>query len=185
MKTQLKPIIWFLALLVLLAASHLASGYYDPGLQRWLTRDPIEDLGFTRARATRWSEPNCCKMVGNNPVNAMDPEGLVIWDSGPCVSLAFAVLCHDICASQGLLDVCRHMEERTITPTSGGYVTTVSTWDECTCKQPPPKPPPPGGPPNCKRNAPPPIVVTGPPPRQRQPPLSFPPWPPGGGRSWP
>jgi hypothetical protein len=42
MKTQIKPIIWFLTLLALFSAPRLASGYYDPGVQRWVNRDPLD-----------------------------------------------------------------------------------------------------------------------------------------------
>jgi hypothetical protein len=45
MKTQTNPIIWFLTLLALLTAPHLASAYYDPGVQRWINRDPIGERG--------------------------------------------------------------------------------------------------------------------------------------------
>jgi hypothetical protein len=41
MKTQMKPMIWSLALLALFSTPHLASAYYDPGVQRWINRDPL------------------------------------------------------------------------------------------------------------------------------------------------
>jgi hypothetical protein len=60
MKTQMKPMIWLLTLLALLSGPHLASGYYDPGVQRWINRDPIGDngsllisTGFLLGRSTR------------------------------------------------------------------------------------------------------------------------------------
>ena len=45
MKTEMKPMIWFLTLLALFCAPHLASAYYDPGVQRWLSRDPLGEEG--------------------------------------------------------------------------------------------------------------------------------------------
>jgi len=41
MKTQSKALVWTLALLALLSATNLASAYYDPGVQRWINRDPL------------------------------------------------------------------------------------------------------------------------------------------------
>jgi hypothetical protein len=46
MQTQVKAVIWFLTLLALFSAPHLASAYYDPGVQRWINRDPISERGF-------------------------------------------------------------------------------------------------------------------------------------------
>jgi hypothetical protein len=45
MKTQMKPLPWALALLTLLSAPDLASAYYDPGVQRWINRDPVAERG--------------------------------------------------------------------------------------------------------------------------------------------
>ncbi len=41
--------------------------FYDPNLQRWPNRDPIQERGGK----------NLFTYVGNDPVNAIDPEGLV------------------------------------------------------------------------------------------------------------
>jgi RHS repeat-associated protein len=41
---------------------------YDPDIGRWLSRDPLND-------AERKQGPNLYAYVGNNPVNAVDPEG--------------------------------------------------------------------------------------------------------------
>jgi RHS repeat-associated protein len=43
--------------------------FYDPNLQRWPNRDPIQELGGL----------NLYQYVGNNPINFYDPYGLVQW----------------------------------------------------------------------------------------------------------
>jgi hypothetical protein len=48
MKTQMKPMIWSLALLALFSTPHLASAYYDPGVQRWINRDPLAGVGSSK-----------------------------------------------------------------------------------------------------------------------------------------
>ena len=70
MKTQIKPMIWFLSLLASLSAPHLASAYYDPGVQRWINRDPIGERGGL----------NLYKFTANSPVNDLDPQGLSLTD---------------------------------------------------------------------------------------------------------
>jgi uncharacterized protein RhaS with RHS repeats len=66
MKVQTKPLIRFLTLLALLAAPHLASAYYDPGVQRWINRDPIQEGGGM----------NVYTYVLNEPSMQVDPLGL-------------------------------------------------------------------------------------------------------------
>jgi hypothetical protein len=66
MKTHQKPLLGFLTLLALLWAPHLASGYYDPGAQRWITRDPIDEQGGV----------NLFAYVASNPINRLDLLGL-------------------------------------------------------------------------------------------------------------
>jgi len=61
---------------------HAASGLnltkfraYDPNTARWLSRDPLQD-------AERSQGPNLYDYVQNNPVNAIDPDGLCTCQSG-------------------------------------------------------------------------------------------------------
>jgi hypothetical protein len=48
------------ALLLLLASSQLSSAWYDPGVQRWINRDPVGEagginlFGFARGNAVNW-----------------------------------------------------------------------------------------------------------------------------------
>lgn len=44
----------------------MANAYYDPGTQRWLNRDPMEELGGI----------NLYEFTENNPVSGFDPYGL-------------------------------------------------------------------------------------------------------------
>jgi RHS repeat-associated protein len=55
--------------------------FYDPGLQRWMNRDPIQDEGFSVSSheevSTRASaELNLYGFVNNDPLNKRDPLGL-------------------------------------------------------------------------------------------------------------
>jgi RHS repeat-associated protein len=54
--------------------------YYEPNLQRWLNRDPVDDLAFGAVHGP-WlgvdrSVPNPFRFVRNRPMNAFDPLGL-------------------------------------------------------------------------------------------------------------
>jgi len=91
MKTQMQPLPSALALLVLLSATNLASAYYDPGVQRWINRDPLSETGFEVRRGLgRVSAPlfvpagarNNFLFVGNSPLSAADSEGLTQWEPG-------------------------------------------------------------------------------------------------------
>ena len=50
MKTRIKPMIWLLAAMALHSAANVASAYYDPGVQRWINRDPLSEGGFALRR---------------------------------------------------------------------------------------------------------------------------------------
>jgi len=67
MKTQMKPLLSFLILLALLSGPHLASAYYDPGVQRWINRDPAEE-GF---------DLNLYRPDLNRPTHVIDTDGRI------------------------------------------------------------------------------------------------------------
>jgi hypothetical protein len=66
MKTLMKPLLRALALLALIFVPNLASAYYDPGVQRWINRDPINENGGVGLYV----------LAGNSPVIHVDAEGL-------------------------------------------------------------------------------------------------------------
>ncbi len=65
----MKLLLWALALLALVSAPNLALGYYDPGVQRWINRDPRQE----------WSAINMYTYTANEPVASVDPSGLAVW----------------------------------------------------------------------------------------------------------
>jgi hypothetical protein len=79
MKTQVRPLLSALALMFLLSLTNLASAYYDPGVQRWLNRDPMEEDGGL----------NLYSIESNDPIDRHDAFGLEgkpqppKWDPGP------------------------------------------------------------------------------------------------------
>jgi hypothetical protein len=60
-----------------------ASAYYDPGVQRWINRDPINERGFMRATVTKGGDAEddltLYTFVGNKPTYRIDRYGLSIW----------------------------------------------------------------------------------------------------------
>jgi RHS repeat-associated protein len=74
-------------LLLLLASPQPARAFYDPGLQRWLNRDPIGEMGFTVALFGGYSDsfqgdwPNLYTFVLNNPCGFTDSFGLEVYKS--------------------------------------------------------------------------------------------------------
>ena len=77
---------------VLIAAfvgmAEVANAFYDPGLQRWINRDPIGEEGFTilhSPETTGESDgPNLYAFVGNDPGNKTDSFGLISYAPGTC-----------------------------------------------------------------------------------------------------
>jgi hypothetical protein len=65
MKLQLMWLRAVLLLAVVWACPRQAAGYYDPGAQRWIARDPLEEEGGA----------NLFRFVGNVPVAWIDPDG--------------------------------------------------------------------------------------------------------------
>ena len=61
------------------------SAYYDPGMQRWLNRDPLGGLGLDQRRISFWRQnpiemwrsPNLFVFSDNCVPNAVDPLGLM------------------------------------------------------------------------------------------------------------
>jgi hypothetical protein len=84
---NMKPIRSTLFSLVLfLMALQPALAFYDPGVQRWLTRDPVAEPGFaaiTRSQQTLGGgvEPDGYLLLGNDPLNRTDSLGLKDWES--------------------------------------------------------------------------------------------------------
>jgi RHS repeat-associated protein len=72
----------FVTLLALVSSPHLASAYYDPGVQRWINRDPISERGFQRLLSRisgSLNTPQLYSFVANSPVTSADLFGLTIW----------------------------------------------------------------------------------------------------------
>jgi hypothetical protein len=65
MKTRTKPLLLALAFLAVLSAPNLASAYYDPGIQRWINRDPLAEGGGL----------NLFTFACNSPANCYDTDG--------------------------------------------------------------------------------------------------------------
>ena len=127
--------------------------FYDPTVQRWLNRDPIEE----------WGGYNLYQMEDNDPVNQVDPEGLLgaagvagaieLFGGGPEDPVA-DILAGAVLAGAGAYAVCEmgHNKPRPSTwdkhtkPRAGG----PEKKDDRMQKPPPPrgpKPPPPPKPP--------------------------------------
>ena len=98
MKTQMKRLLGFLTLLALFSVPHPASAYYDPGMQRWINRDPLATAGikppqflykpegsfraFTiydehggPGEKWPWVGANLYRYDENCPINQVDPYG--------------------------------------------------------------------------------------------------------------
>jgi hypothetical protein len=89
MKTQMKPILWALTLMALFSAPNLASAYYDPGIQRWINRDPVADESGLRAlpgaenQLPQWflrheGLQNQYSFVRSSPLCLVDSDGRVV-----------------------------------------------------------------------------------------------------------
>ena len=56
-----------LIFLAILGATPIANAYYDPGVQRWINRDPIAESGGL----------NLHRALGNKALNTVDSYGLI------------------------------------------------------------------------------------------------------------
>jgi hypothetical protein len=64
-----------LVLLALFGSLHTASAYYDPGVQRWLNRDPIAERGGVNLyEISRNDTINKCDYLGLKPKCCPDPK---------------------------------------------------------------------------------------------------------------
>jgi RHS repeat-associated protein len=70
-----------LLLLILLAGAPLAEAYYDPGIQRWINRDPINEVGFEVFKYPKHARKGYYghdyAYVQNAPTSYIDPLGLL------------------------------------------------------------------------------------------------------------
>src|SRR5262245_31993134 len=66
MKTLMIRFLTMAALCYMTLGTNIASAFYDPSVQRWVNRDPLEEEGGF----------NLYGMVFNDPVNAYDAFGL-------------------------------------------------------------------------------------------------------------
>ena len=66
MKSRTNAVLMGLALLVYFTGLGTASAFYDPGAQRWINRDPIEEKGGV----------NLYRFVENEPIDKTDILGL-------------------------------------------------------------------------------------------------------------
>jgi len=103
MKTQMNPTIWLLTLVTLFALPHRASAYYDPGVQRWINRDPVQEPGFEVVRGgALWPHLNrgAFQFVENDPLDQIDPLDL----SSVYVELLAAIAKGDCAAIEAILE---------------------------------------------------------------------------------
>ena len=101
-------------LLFTLLSHQTARAYYDPGVQRWINRDPLADQGLFILRlqsrrfvpvpiVERTEGPNLYSIVSNDPENAVDPIGTfsIRMIPFPCPN-EFLIYCMVACAQQGM-----------------------------------------------------------------------------------
>ena len=147
-----KKLILILApLLLLLTSRQPACAFYDPGLQRWISRDPFLEGGFESVRkdipaglrrlqisCELVEGPNLYTLAGNDAVSHEDSNGLALV---PCPS-EYVVACGVVCGLEGKQSVaiCQVWLE------PGGH---IHIWTNCQCYpfRCPPGPPPGSGPP--------------------------------------
>ena len=72
------------ALLALLLTLQAASAFYDPGLQRWINRDPISERGGI----------NLFEFAANMPTDAVDALGLELTPLSPDIGNCYSYACN-------------------------------------------------------------------------------------------
>ena len=73
-------VLFFVVLLAYWAGLCNASAFYEPGAQRWVNRDPINEIGFDilsgKYRISLKEEQNLYAFIRNSPLTRNDIEGL-------------------------------------------------------------------------------------------------------------
>lgn len=109
MKSSLNRLVLFLSLMLMLATARV-SAYYDPGVQRWINRDPINEPGFDvrdyprSARASYYGYD--FTFVRNAPVALVDSFGLKVWAGKGCKGSDWRQ------AVQGFMAKCRAAQQK-------------------------------------------------------------------------
>src|ERR1043166_2959788 len=83
MNRQLNKTFFLLGCAANLLSVSTALGFYDPNLQRWISRDPVTELGFGAVRPTTPAPTgdgaNLYTFNGNTPPPPIDPYGLKLY----------------------------------------------------------------------------------------------------------
>jgi hypothetical protein len=84
MKSRMQTLLHGLALLALFSTANVASAYYDPGVQRWINRDPIRDAAFQsltlRHPRRDARQYNLSNFLEGAPSNKRDHWGLLVFN---------------------------------------------------------------------------------------------------------
>jgi len=107
--------VWLPVLLLFLFSLQVASAFYDPGVQRWLSRDPLGDPGSAVHLHTRtvyailrhpfeYSQPTSLfSFVSNEPTDTLDPFGMDGQTGSKPGRLCTSKNCQkDLCAAKNL-----------------------------------------------------------------------------------
>jgi RHS repeat-associated protein len=134
MNPHVKALLRLVALLALVSVAPQASAYYDPGVQRWINRDPLgehgfivinQNLGFTVLR-----DENLYLFVLNSPIYHTDPLGLTVKFKRKCNTIE-SLQCEAQCGDSGMKS-CDIQEEYQDVP--GKPPKKVSSTMICICK---------------------------------------------------
>jgi hypothetical protein len=138
-----------LALVLLLLALQPASAFYDPGVQRWLNRDPLREAGFQLIRkesATALLSINLYEFAYNSAPNEVDSFGLQIitpipirplGPAGKC-TISEVNKCSATCRALGASGSCYVLTVPISLPCGGFYMLRVPICICWTWKIPPP-----------------------------------------------